>query len=621
MPLMADEKLNDLAVQRASLSGGITQDEELISVMKEYNELGEMAFSFDSGTTAAVKQMRHKLMMAQIGSVNLEIDEIGSNLLGNAEVLNTFLELFDVGKVKQKLTKNTRENTRAKEIQGKTPTNLMLFGTPVKLFDGSKVEEEYWSFIGSGYGRRCFFGYSREGTKNRSLTPEQVYDLLTSPVSEKFMEDISREFGKLALYDNCNKKVAISRDVSLILIEYQMQCENLAETMGDHQEMQKAELCHRYFKALKLAGGFAFIDKKAVISEDHLYYAIAMAEESGKAFNNMLNQDAPYVKLAKYIASVGREVTQVDLAEALPFYRGSVLQKVDLLSMATTWGHQNSVIIKQKMDNNIEFFTGETLKKTSLDHLFLSHSADVAVAYKNVQAPFHKLDELVKMDDHNWFNHHTSTGRRHEDNVVPGFNVVVIDVDGEIQLDKVHFLLEGFKYMTHTTKSHTASSNRFRILFPLNYNLKLNEEDFKEFMINVFEWLPFDCDTATGHRSRKWLTNKGADVYYSKGDELLDAMLFIPRTSKNAKRKSTINNMMDLNNVERWFISSMKEGKRNNQLIRYALLLIDSGYSLVEIEQKIFNLNSRSDTPLSDIEIRNTVMKSASSTFFKRQGA
>src|SRR5690606_26758028 len=127
--------LPKLAVKRAGRRG-TDPDEELVRVEKEFNSLGAMVFNFDSGTGPAVKQLRHKLLMASAGSMNLIIDEIGSNLLANQEVLTTFLELFDQGLVKQKLTKNTADNVRNEEIVGKTPTNMMLIGTPSRLLDG-----------------------------------------------------------------------------------------------------------------------------------------------------------------------------------------------------------------------------------------------------------------------------------------------------------------------------------------------------------------------------------------------------------------------------------------------------------------------------------------------------
>ena len=163
-PLVAEENLAKLATKRAYIKNE-DPDIELTAVTSEFRNLGKFASSFDSATTAAVKQMRHKLLMADIGSMNLEIDEIGSNLLSNAEVLSTFLELFDVGKIKQKLTKNTKENTRSEEIDGKTPTCLLLFGTPSKLLDGGKTEEEFYSFLETGYARRCLFGYEKQSNK------------------------------------------------------------------------------------------------------------------------------------------------------------------------------------------------------------------------------------------------------------------------------------------------------------------------------------------------------------------------------------------------------------------------------------------------------------------------
>jgi len=138
-PAISQKSIAKLAIVRAAKyqTDPDTMEESLTG---EFGNLGTLAFSFDSGTPAAVKQMRHKLLMANAGSVNFEMDEIGSNLMGNIDILNTFLELYDVGKVKQKLIKNTVENKRNEEIDGRTPTNMMLFGTPNKLLDGDRAK-------------------------------------------------------------------------------------------------------------------------------------------------------------------------------------------------------------------------------------------------------------------------------------------------------------------------------------------------------------------------------------------------------------------------------------------------------------------------------------------------
>jgi hypothetical protein len=625
LPKVSEVNLKTLATKRTNIHNAtpgvdmIDFDDVFDAIKKEYESLGKMAFSFDSGTTAAVKQMRHKLLMAGAGSVNLEIDEIGSNLLGNVEVLNTFLELYDVGKVKQKLTKNTKENVRSEEIEGKTPTNLMMFGTPSKLFDGSKVEDEFWTFIQTGYGRRCFFGYTKGSGRNKHLSASDIYDKLTSQQSEQLVTTLSNRFAQLAADMNYGKEIQVSKDVSLLLIEYKLHCEDIADRLGNHEEIYKAELSHRYFKALKLAGGLAFIDGHGEITEDNLYHAIAMAEESGKAFREMMNQDKNYVKLARYIASIGHEVTHVDLTETLPFYKGAMSQKNDLMQLAIAWGYKNSIIIKRKFDNNIEFITGETLTETDLNAMYLSHSNDIAAGYKNIQAPFDKLGDLVGKNDHHWCSHHTISGRRSEENMVDGFNILVLDVDGGAKLDQVKLLLKDFKFLIHTTKRHTSQENRFRVLIPMNYILKLNETDFKEFMNNVYEWLPFEVDKEAGQRCRKWATHKGCEIHVNDG-AMLDALHFIPRTSKNDERRQVMTTYQDMTGIERWFMSRIGSGNRNNQILRYGMMLVDSGYSLGDIQLKIDGLNGKLENPLSDDEIDQTILKSVRKKYYKNGG-
>jgi len=110
----------------------------------------------------------------------------------------------------------------------------MLFGTPAKLFDGGKTEDEFWSFISTGYGRRCFFGYMRNNHKDLTLTAEEIYDLLTDKSSNQFLADLSIQFGQLADRLNFEKKLPVAKTESLILIEYRMHCEQLAEELGDH---------------------------------------------------------------------------------------------------------------------------------------------------------------------------------------------------------------------------------------------------------------------------------------------------------------------------------------------------------------------------------------------------
>ena len=604
LPYIEEKNLVNLANYRSKIKGTDPEEEEQ-AVKTEYKNLGPMPMDFDSGTTAALKQLRHKMLMSKIGAMSFISDEIGNNLLGNSDLLGTYLEVYDQGLLKQKITKNTKDNLRNEEIFGKVPANMMLYGTPAKLLDGSKTEDEYFSFLLTGYARRCFFGYTRCSKKDNSKTAEEIYDLLTDTSFTKSIGVLSGKFAQLAAKDNYNRKIIVPRDVSILLIKYRMHCEKLSSVLPEHEEMRKAELNHRYFKALKLAGAYAFIGGNVQMSEDNLLSAIKMAEESGIAFNNMLNRDRNYVKLAKYIATVGKEVTHVDLTEDLPFYKGTHSAKTDLMQLAIAWGYTNQIVIQSRESNNIEFFKGKTLEKTDLNKLILSYSKDIAHNYKNVLSPWDKLYVLSQKPNLNWINHHTESGHRADSDLTDGFNLIVIDVDEGTTIDNIQTLLSEYTYLIYTTKRHTKAQNRCRLVLPTNYVLNLSKEDFRGFMENVYDWLPFEVDSAPKDRCRKWATNPG-NYYYNKG-QLVDVLSFIPKTDKCKKYKQVIQSQQSLSNLERWFVNNIKEGNRNNHLLKYALLLVDMGKDIGTIQEKILSLNDRFVNKLSKQEIENTI--------------
>lgn len=604
-PLLAEVNLPKLSLSRANRKG-TDPDEELLKVQKEFDNTGPMLFSFAEATSPAVKQMRHHLLMADAGALSLEVDEIGTNLSSSSEVLGPFLELFDKGKIKTKLTKSTSDSKRLEEIRGSTPTNLMMFGTPSKLFDGAATEQMLYSFLDTGYARRCFFGYTKGVVRQTNLTPQEIFDLSINTGNNQFLEQLADQLENLANIINVNKRLLIQEKTSLLLIEYKLLCEKAAAKLPEHEDMKKAELSHRYFKALKLAGAYAFIDDSTEVTEAHLCNAIKLAEESGAAFQSMLNRDRAYVKLAKYLASVKREVTQADLVEDLPFYRGGSSQKADMLTLAIAYGYQNNIVIKKSFSDGIEFLRGETLKETNINKMVLSYSSDITTDYRNEYAPFDQLHRLTQADGLHWVAHHLNGGYRNEENCIPGFNLVVVDVDGGVNISTVKLLLSSYKYLLYTTKRHTDDEHRFRIIFPINYELEMDAKDYKEFMTNIYNWLPFEVDTATNQRARKWLSHNG-HYEYNEG-ELLDILPFIPKTSKSIERKELINSQQSMDNLERWVINNIGDGNRNNMLLRYAMILRDAGFDFEGIRTRVMALNDKIADKLEESELMGTIM-------------
>lgn len=606
-PQISEKTLWDLANHRAARNG-TDQQEEFEKAEREFRNAGGFPFTFDSGTTPAVKQLRQKLLMAGCGAINFQVDEIGLNLINSTEVLTVFLELFDQGKTKLKLTKNTSENQRGEDIDGKTPANMLLFGTPSKLLDGSSVEDQFWAFMETGYARRCLFGHGEhKADTNSGLTPEEIYQRLIQPSNDAAIQKWSNHFHNLADPSMFGWKMMVDDDVAIQLLTYKIHCEREAEKLPQHDEIRKAEMSHRYFKVLKIAGSFAFVDESSMVEMDHLMSAILLVEESGTSFQRILSREKSYVRLARYIAEVGTEMTQSDLVETLPFYSGSNTRRNEMMTLATAWGYKKHIIIKKSFVDGIEFFKGETLKETNLDEIVVSYSDSWAYNYLNEKVPFDQLHKLTQAEDMHWANHHFKNGHRHDENAFPGFNLVVVDCDGDVSLDTVHQLLADYKYMTYTTKRHTEEVNRFRLILPINYHLELDQEEYREFMNQVMAWLPFKTDSAANQRAKKWMTHDSGKYHYNDG-QLLDALDFIPKTSRGEAHRKEYQALENLDNLERWFAQRIASGNRNNQMIKYALALVDSGMDLMQINAQVHAFNAKLNTPLSDDEIEGTIM-------------
>ena len=606
--IKADENLWKMGCERAATLG-TEEAEEKQKLDKEFMLLGALPFTFDSGTGPAVKQLRQKLLMSAAGSINLQIDEIGSNLVNNTEILTVFLELYDQGLVKQKLTKNTSENIRGEELEGKTPTNALLFGTPSKLLDGGPTEDQFYSFLDTGYARRCIFGWGQHVRAGDDLTPTEIYYRLTSQENVATIDKWHNHFMLLADPTNFGWEITVDDAVGIELLTYKIDCEKLALTYAEHEEIRKAELSHRYFKVLKLAGAFAFIEQASEISMEHLLSAMKLVEDSGASFQQLLTREKPYVKLAKFIAASKGELTHADLHEALPFYKMQQGARTDLLNYAMAWGYKNHIVIKKTFADGIEFFTGETLEQTDLDALMLSHSDSFAYNYQVDSAPFESSDQLFLMQGMQWCNHSFVNGHRAEENVIPGFNQIVIDVDGAIPLKNVHELMDEYKFSTYTTKRHTDAENRFRLIIPISYVLELDQTDYKEFMNNVMDWLPFPSDESANQRAKKWETCAKGTFHVHTDGALLDPLQFVPKTSKNEAYQKEVGKLESLDNLERWFAQRIASGNRNNQLIKFALTLVDAGLTFDEVESHVISFNGKLANGLPVDEVRSTILQ------------
>ena len=344
---------------------------------------------------------------------------------------------------------------------------------------------------------------------------------------------------------------------------------------------------------------------------------LLLVEESGEAFKQILTRERNFVKLVKYIVNAGREVTQVDLVEDLAFYRGGDLQKRELMSLATAYGYKNNMVITKETLDGIEFFTGEQMEVTDLDNMQVSFSTRITEDYKTATPKFDQLHKLVCKPNHHYTAHTFLDGYRDSDHAIQGFNLIILDIDSGVTLASAKELLGDYQALYATTKRHTPELNRFRILMPLSHVVKLSPSKYKEFMQNVFNWLPFPVDDQTSDIARKWESNKG--TYSYQNGKMMDATLFIPKTKKQEEQSKRFIDLGNLGNVEKWFIQRTDAGNRSNQMIKFALCLVDNDLSEDVIEERVLAFNKQIPHPLDEAEIQSTVLRTVSKKIALRE--
>ena len=614
-PAMANINLPKLANARAR-ANGTDPDVELQAYESEFASTGPYYWSFPSATPAAIQEIRHKLLLADGGALNLQVDEIGRNLHKIETALNDYLLLYDVGSMDPNLIKGNKDNLRREEIVGNTPANLMGFGAPEAALDDGPVQELFEKLWATGYGRRPFFCLNEDHVFKGTLNPSETYDQNMNRKIDPFLEQFSDQLGDMADIHYANKTLIMERPVRELFIEYEQMCHREIKTLSKSEKIREAEVQHRYFKAQKLAAAYSWIDGEDTVTEKNAYAAIRIAEDSGEAFARITKKDKKHVKLSKHLAAIKNPMTHSEIIDDLPFYRGSERARQEMITLAIDYGYKNNILIKRDIISGIEFFTGSTLEETDLDLMICSYAqangkdtSHLAHGYTKAMGKWDDLVNLVTLPGAHWCSHGFTDKHRCEDKAVPGFNLLVLDVDKDVQLSTAKMLLEGYKALFYTTKSHTEELNRFRIILPMNYVLKLDAKEHLKFWDSVYKWLPFEVDHASSTRSRKWEANNGHFEY--QDGKLIDVLPFIPSTKKNEEYIERNKDMKNIAALERWFLTNIEDGSRNNMLHRYAMTLIDGGFDIGAVGEKVTELNAKLPEPLSEAEIANTVMKTA----------
>ncbi len=597
-PKISSDALEDLS-ERNSVQYGTELTESRAKVMKEWDRLPKHLYSFSDATLEGFKAKRVKLSMIDLGATNLEVDEIGLALERISDIIGLVLEVYDGGKAKSKLIK-VDSNSDAKKV----PANVFFFGTPSKLLSGGRIEKLFIEFLDNGYARRTVFGYIEEDAEIEEINSADILASMRRVDTEQEMRNISDYLARFASDNYHNKIISVDDKEAIMILDYKTSCENRSRELRKHQEIQKAELKHRHWKMFKIAGILSFIDNRNNISEEDVLDAIEFVEESGQAFDRIMNRSPNHERLLDFILDQKRSITQADLVESLHFYgQLGKVQKEEMLVLASSFAYSHNAVITRKFNDGVEFISAKILEDNSGEQTILSISTDITEGYDNKIGKFDNLKNILKSNFH-YCSHHFNDGYRDWEHARPKFNIVILDIDDGDSLQLVMALMNDYKYLIGTTKRHQKEGygDRFRMVLQLDRTIELDRDEHSMFMENIFNWLPFNVDTACKDIARKYMGYPEALLFENEG-QTIPSIDFIPHTSKSINTAKRITDLSSLDSLERWFSLNSSSGNRNNLTHRFAMMLVDGGLDYETIEEKVRKMNDSLDSPLPEREL------------------
>lgn len=170
--------------------------------------------------------------------------------------------------------------------------------------------------------------------------------------------------------------------------------------------------------------------------------------------------------------------------------------------------------------------------------------------YKNKNIKFEQLHRMVSSDYRQYSPFFFKDGTKKSENWNnENQNILILDIDDGLTIDKAKEIFKGFKYFICTTKSHQKEKkglvcDRFRIILPIINNPI--GDDYFSYMRNLekmFSFIDVQVNTKTG----AFLGFAKCEYWYNDGD-LFDMDILRPVSIKKVEK--IINKQMPFNEAD-----------------------------------------------------------------------
>ena len=565
-------------------------------------------------------------------------DELAYNqdMVENIKILS---EIYDTGDKEIKYTK--AEEYRSKAIKGQ-PVSALFVGSPGHILYDEGTKKKFNIAFMSKLARRSWFCYAPDKIEEEVFaTLEEFWDY-EEEIEERSKHariSISLECSEIAKFHLERKKqeITVTKDVERLFKTYKRYNNDLADLLPNQESTYSLIRRHLQWKALKLAGAYAIMDKKNEIAVPHYIEAIRFCEILDKdmeEFERDLNK-SPHELLVDYfhtktLVDGASEVSTHDLKKQGFMNNVSKPRLKEMIALCAGYDRESvysivndgaAIRYEPIIKTNVISVSYKEIDCRRLNKAVASGDYDairqakqdiaatVNYGFECANTTFEDLPQMLE-GDYAYSPFKFKDGVRRKENLESGTKWITLDLDqSSLSAEETHFLLGDINHHIALT-SDATNTFKFRVLLELDSEVFLDHVTWKHFYLKIADDLGLKVDPLP--QAQIFYSYSGRPIYSNTDAKAIDTRDYLMyakemaetkeppmKVTTNAQKQALLKD--PTTTFEFAFEARFGEGSRNMyRMIRYAH---DLGATEEEIHQLLEDVNEYWERPMDPFRL------------------
>ena len=587
------------------------------------------------GTIEGMIKYMNTLESGRFGSAYIYSGEFGSELQTSSTIVENIRllsEMYDEGKKEVKIIKS--DENQSQPINN-LPFSALFIGSHKNILFDDSIKNKFKLEFNTKLARRSFFNFNNKPMKEivfDNITDLIEYEKKEAEVSTKTIQEFSQLSEEVVTHWSMSDKegLVLDKDTLDIFYAYKRYNEAVSKEIPKEYPIYQLATKHLYWKALKLAGAIAVMNKTHIITKQIYASAISFTEYLSsdlKEFEDELRKEK-YEQFADYLKSIaedGKAVVPIHQIRKLGYITSTSVNNrlKELTQLANSYDEYgiytvtNDTVEYEQLEHtdiigasffqikDMPVFTEDMDNKTKTK--LKEQIAKSIGKFDYIESTFDNLYALMS-SDMAYSPFKFKDGVRGKDNIISSTKWIVFDIDNNDAIDwqSQHIILS--EYNHHIAKSSVDTNEyKYRIMLELSSSVDLSSHQYNLFLKSIADELGIKFDKLP--KSQIFYGYKGREVLSVTDKKTIDIKphLLIAQSDvkpqvKELSKKEKHEKLNDLFNTFSFAYEATK-GSKSTSLVRAVYYAQDLGMDKEGIVKLINDINNYYETPLSEDRI------------------